>query len=60
MAAPGSATLPIRPQDNQDIAGVIAVHRDAIDWTYCESVAAQLEQVMEMDLVKIVSQLQES
>jgi len=39
---------------------VIAVHRDAIDCTYCELVTAQLEQAMEMDLVKVVRQLQES
>jgi len=42
-----------------NIAGIIAVQRDAIDWTYCESVAGQLEQAMQMDLVKVVRRLQE-
>ena len=47
-----------RPQDEQDIAGIVAEQRGAIDWKYCESVACQLEEVMEMDLVKVLRRLQ--
>jgi len=46
-----------RPQDDQDIAGMIAVQGNSIDWAYCESVARQLEEVMELDLVVIVQRL---
>jgi len=47
-----------RPQDDQDIAGMIAVQGSSIDWAYCESVAYQLAEVMEMDLVVMIQRLQ--
>ena len=47
-----------RPQDDQDIAGMIAVQGSSIDWAYCESVAQQLAEVMEMDLVVKIQRLQ--
>lgn len=47
-----------RPQDNQDIAGMIAVQKESIDWDYCESVAIQLGEAVDIDLVKEIRQLQ--
>ncbi len=48
-----------RPQDHQDISGIIAAQRTAIDWKYCESVAKQLEEVIERELVTQVSKLRQ-
>ena len=47
-----------RPQDDQEIAGMIAIQGSSIDWAYCESVARQLAEVMEMDLVLMIQRLQ--
>ena len=49
-----------RPQDDQDIAGMIAIQGSSIDWAYCESVARQLAEAMEMDLVLMIQRLQTS
>jgi len=48
-----------RPQDDQDIDGMIAVRKDSLDWECCESMARQLEELMEMDLVKIIRRLRD-
>ena len=47
-----------RPQDHQDISGIIAIQGSSIDWAYCESVAHHLAEVMEMDLVLMIQRLQ--
>lgn len=51
--------LASRPQDDQDIAGILAVHGKSIDWVYCESVARELEEVIERELVLAVRNLRD-
>ncbi|TWT89554.1 nucleotidyltransferase [Neorhodopirellula pilleata] len=46
-----------RPQDDQDIAGMVAANRHTIDWGYCECVAGQLEEAVGADLVKSIRNL---
>jgi len=40
-----------RPQDEQDIRGLIATQRDAIDWHRCLTLARQLGDAIDIDLV---------
>jgi len=47
-----------RPQDDQDIAGMVAAQAETIDWIYCETVARQLEEAIEMDLVARIQSFQ--
>ncbi len=51
--------LASRPQDEQDIVGILAVQGKSVDWGYCESVARELEEVVERDLVLAVRRLRE-
>jgi predicted nucleotidyltransferase len=46
-----------RPQDQQDIEGIVASHRDTIDWEYCETVARQLEEAVADDFVTRIQKL---
>ena len=48
-----------RPQDDQDIVGILAVQGGSIDWGYCESVARELEEVVERELVLAICRLRE-
>ncbi len=49
-----------RSQDNQDINGILAVHRKDLDWDYCLGVAGQLQEALGMDIVDRMNQLRES
>lgn len=40
-----------RPQDEQDIRGLIAAQRDAIDWHRCLTLARQLGEAVDLDVV---------
>ena len=40
-----------RPQDDQDITGIVAAQSATLDWEYCEDVARQLEEAVGMDLL---------
>jgi hypothetical protein len=40
-----------RPQDEQDISGIIAAQSDRLDWDYCLKVAADLGDAIDQDLV---------
>ena len=33
-----------RPQDDQDIAGIVATRHASLDWDYCETVARELDE----------------
>ena len=46
-----------RPQDEQDIAGIIATRGDTIDWDYCEAIASQLQEAVAEDIVKRIQEM---
>lgn len=46
-----------RPQDEQDIAGIIATRGDTIDWDYCEAIASQLQEAVAEDFVKRIREI---
>ena len=48
-----------RPQDDQDIEGIISIQRDAIDWDYCIHIAEQLEQAVDIDLANRIRKLRQ-
>jgi hypothetical protein len=39
-----------RPQDDQDIRGLVAAQRDAIDWPACLDVAEKLGAAIDVDI----------
>jgi hypothetical protein len=39
-----------RPQDEQDIRGLVATQRDSIDWSSCLSLADQLGAAVDLDI----------
>lgn len=39
-----------RPQDDQDIRGLVAAQRDAIDWTRCLAAAEALGAAVDVDM----------
>jgi hypothetical protein len=41
-----------RPQDDQDVQGIVSAAGSSLDWDYCLHVAAQLEQAIGIDMVK--------
>lgn len=43
-------TLAGRPQDDQDLRGMLLVQRDRIDWEYCLQMAAELGEAIGQDL----------
>ena len=49
-----------RPQDISDVNGILALRRDAIDWSYCEKMAGLLNEVTEVDLVSSLLQLKQT
>lgn len=44
-----------RPQDEQDILGIIITNKNDLDWDYCESTSRQLQDAIGMDLVKKIA-----
>lgn len=46
-----------RPQDEQDVRGLVTVHGKLIDWDYCRKVAAELQDALGHDLVSQVELL---
>ena len=48
-----------RPQDEQDIRGILMAQHDAIDWCYCLRVAEELEEATGQTLVQRVRELRE-
>lgn len=44
-------TLAGRPQDDQDVRGMLIVQRDHIDWEYCLRIAGELGEAVDQDLV---------
>jgi hypothetical protein len=43
-----------RPQDEQDLAGLVVTQSSSFDWDYCIHVARELSEVLGQDLVKRV------
>ncbi len=50
-------TLAGRPQDDQDISGIVQRQGNTIDWDYCVEVAGQLEEAVDVGLVKKILRL---
>jgi len=48
-----------RPQDISDVNGILALSRDAIDWSYCEEMAGLLGEASEVDLVSSLLRLRD-
>lgn len=46
-----------RPQDEQDLAGIIAAQANQLDWDYCLKIAADLGEAIDQDLVGRVNAL---
>lgn len=46
-----------RPQDDQDVQGLLITHGRCLDWSYCLRVAAELSQALGQDLLTRVSSL---
>lgn len=44
-----------RPQDEQDIQGIVVANENQIDWDYCETVSRQLQDAIGIDLVKKIA-----
>ncbi len=40
-----------RPQDDQDIRGLVAAQRDVIDWSACLELAEKLGEAVDLDIV---------
>jgi len=48
-----------RTQDIGDVAGIVELHKDTIDWNYCIEIAGQLQEAFDFDLVEAVQKLRE-
>ena len=46
-----------RPQDLQDIEGIVEIQSDRIDWQYCVETAKRLEAAVSIDLVERLEKL---
>jgi hypothetical protein len=46
-----------RPQDDQDVRGIVSASGSSLDWEYCLHVAAQLEQAVGIDMVERIHRL---
>lgn len=49
-----------RPQDEQDLTGIVMAQGAALDWAYCLGVAADLGKAIDQDLVSRVRSLRQS
>lgn len=49
--------LAARPQDEQDIRGLVAAQADRLDWDYCERVAAELGEAIGQNLATRIREL---
>lgn len=48
-----------RPQDEQDIEGLLVTQKRTLDWKYCERVARELGEALGADLLTRINQLRE-
>lgn len=48
-----------RPQDENDVQGIVLANKDTIDWDYCIEIASQLQEAFDLDLVEAVSSLRQ-
>ena len=48
-----------RPQVDQDIAGIVRAQRETLDWDYCETIARQLGEAVDVDLVDKIKSLRQ-
>ncbi|MCG8449419.1 MAG: nucleotidyltransferase [Pirellulales bacterium] len=39
-----------RPRDQQDATGIVVVQGDSLDWSYCQKIARELSQAVDIDL----------
>jgi hypothetical protein len=46
-----------RAQDVSDVQGILALHKDTIDWSYCIEIAGQLQEALDFDLVEAIQNL---
>ena len=46
-----------RPQDLQDVMGIVEVQADRLDWQYCLAAATRLEKAISIDLVRQIERL---
>ena len=49
-----------RPQDDQDVKGIVSVEGASLDWDYCLKVAARLEQAVGIDMVGRIRKLKDN
>lgn len=49
-----------RPQDDQDVRGIVSISQDSLDWDYCLRVAEQLEQAVGIDMVEKIRRLKDT
>ena len=49
-----------RPQDEQDLHGIVMAQGEHLDWAYCLSLAGELEKALDQDLVSRVSALRKT
>ncbi len=47
-----------RPQDQQDIKGILTAQRNQIDWEYCRAVGQQLQDALGIDFVRQINDFQ--
>ncbi len=47
-----------RPQDNQDIDGIVIAQGAQLDWGYCRTVGQQLQDALGIDLVRQINELE--
>ena len=46
-----------RPQDEQDVRGLVAAQGDSLDWAYCENVAGELGDAIGENLATRIREL---
>ena len=49
-----------RPQDLQDVKGIVEIHDEQLDWEYCLTAARRLESAVDIDLVQRIERLRPS
>lgn len=52
--------LAARPQDEQDLRGMLIAQGDRIDWRYCLKVARELSSEVDQDLVGYLIRLRDA
>lgn len=48
-----------RPQDDQDVQGLVIAQGDVLDWDYCLRLGAELGEALDLDLIGRISKLRD-